>query len=183
VAEPRRRDLAERIAARLGDRGIRAALIGGEALGANGVARSTVDVDLLVADRAALDARLWTDLVPDVRLSVDPADPLDGVADFDAAGPVAPVQLVLINRDWARAILARAVPRGGLFTVDFADLAILKAYADGPRDRVDLHLIAEHAGSTWQAEVTARLVDAGPPVALRAWRRFLSSIAPDGDDG
>lgn len=44
----------------LEERGVPAALIGGLALGAHGIARATLDVDVLVVDTAVLDAAFWS---------------------------------------------------------------------------------------------------------------------------
>ena len=46
----------------LDDHGVRYALIGALALAARGAARSTLDVDLLVADKKALEEPTWRGL-------------------------------------------------------------------------------------------------------------------------
>ncbi len=74
-----------RVVIYLESRGVPSALIGGVALGVYGIARATLDVDLLVADPAVLKPAFWAAGrslgVPEVR-SGDADDPLAGVVRF-----------------------------------------------------------------------------------------------------
>lgn len=164
------------------------ALIGGQALLSHGGARQTMDIDLLTCARDVLRSERWSDEEPAVDIRwPSTVDALDGVAelafeeeeDGPAPGAPPPVEVIVLDRPWARAILDRATGRvelGGvrLPVVDLPDLAILKAYADGPRDRSDIASLAERAD--WpeiQRVVEERLAAAGPPAAARAWARLM----------
>jgi hypothetical protein len=54
--------LLDRVCALLAHHGIDHAIIGAAALAAHGVARATMDLDLLATDPACLDERVWEDL-------------------------------------------------------------------------------------------------------------------------
>lgn len=171
------------------------ALIGGQALLVHGLARQTEDIDLLVGTTGILTRSRWPAGVPEVvlRRAADVSDPLDGVAaiepetDDDGSpipGSPVPVEMIVLARSWARAILARATGRGSIAgvelpVVDLPDLVILKAYAGGPIDRADVATIAERAD--WpeiKRLVEARLAD-GPRTAARNWRRWLPLLDVD----
>jgi hypothetical protein len=170
------------------------ALIGGQALLLHGFARQTDDVDLLVGTRTILDRARWGDPDPvvSIRPGGDPFDPLDGVVALEPASdaegvplPGSPIgtEVIVLDRDWARAILERSHQRvvlAGvhLSMVDLPDLVVLKAYAGGAVDRSDVAAIAER--EDWpqvRAEVDRRLADHGPPAARKTWAKWQRQLA------
>ncbi len=179
--------LLRRLRAGIGD--LPHALIGGQALLVHGLARQTDDIDLLVTDAAVLDPHRWTPGDPPavVRRATDPGDPLDGLVvlapptdDEGAPLPDAPTaaEAIVLDRIWAREIVARAHLRGSIAgvelpVVDLPDLAILKAYAGGPVDRSDVAAMSERPD--WpevRREVEVRLAR-GPKAAVRTWERWM----------
>jgi hypothetical protein len=168
------------VAGALGSARIPFALIGASALTIHGVNRSTLDVDLLVTDRACLDRPTWSALESegvsiDVRKG-DLRDPLAGVVRFESQGDL-PLDLVVGKLPWQEKILARAR------TADFAGLALpvlgpvelilLKLYAGGPQDAWDVQqLLAGPDQASLIAEVETEL-HALPPEASRLWKRIL----------
>jgi hypothetical protein len=171
--------IAGRIASHLERRGVRCALIGGLALGAHGIARATLDADLLVADRSVLEPEFWNALRgvgrPEIRLG-DPDDPLLGVVHFATGADAADV-LVGKGRWMERVIERRAslrFGRGRLPVVDCADLVLLKLYAGGPQDLLDVRLLVAARGEPLIDDVEARLPEA-PRDLHAAWRRVRSS--------
>lgn len=165
------------------------ALIGGHALLAYGIARQTEDVDLLVGTPGVLDPARWGPESPRpvLRPRTDPTDPLDGVALLepeDEEGNELPVEAIVLERIWARAVLARATARATVAgvevpVVDLADLVLLKVYAGGPLDRADVAAIA--ARPDWppiRATLEERLVS-GPRVARRNWAHWRPLLDAD----
>jgi hypothetical protein len=161
--------------------GIRAALIGAEALALRGASRSTLDRDLLTTDRRALDAALWAPLVAagtsvEIRRG-DSDDPLAGVVRFVAGGE-RPVDLIVGRHGWQTQILERserldlddvrvAVPRS-------SDLVLLKLFAGGPQDAWDvLQLLAGDEQARIVSEVEARLAEL-PDDCTQLWRKILA---------
>jgi hypothetical protein len=168
--------LLARVAAHLAERGSDFAVIGAAALAVHGVARSTLDLDLLAADRACLEPGYW-DALRDAGSTVevyrgDDADPLAGVARLRAAGEP-PVDVVVAKPAWQREVVARAVPAevegAAVRAVTAADLILLKLYAGGPQDAWDVvQLLALDTGRSVAAQVEARL-DVLPDDARRLW--------------
>ena len=156
------------------------ALIGAAALGVHGVARSTSDLDLLVADRGALDAARWMPLraagcAVDLRLG-DAWDPLVGVVRV-RRGKSTPIDVVVAGA-WVSPILARAgklapVTLGGasIPVVAAADLVILKLYAGGPLDLHDVEALLAVDPAT-EALVVAGLASV-PEGCREAWEHVL----------
>lgn len=159
----------------LDDAGIAYRVIGAAALAAHGVFRSTQDLDLLVTDPRILDPSLWSGVeLPgfevDVRKGIDD-DPLSGVVridedvgdDRDWETPLLCVDIVVIDQPWTRGIVSGEGPLvmvGDLEieSVSLVDLALLKLYAGGPRDRSDLlALLVEYPERAWRNEVSDRL--------------------------
>lgn len=134
--------LLERVQQVLDAHGIAHALIGAAALAARGIARSTFDLDLLVADARVLSAELWKPVqaqgpLVDVRRG-DAADPLGGVVRIEADGQ-RPVDVVLGKWAWQARALQRAEHVGGGPPVVAArDLVLLKLYAGGTQDLWDI---------------------------------------------
>lgn len=164
---------ARRVIAYLEERGIASAVIGGVALASYGIARATLDVDLLASDRGVLRDSFWTDLGARVETRPgDDDDPLEGVARIEVDGEV--VDVVLVKGAWVRGVLdRRRVDRREGFeapVVDPADLVLLKLVGGGPQDRVDVELLLRHAPEI-RATVESRLAPL-PTEARELWARL-----------
>jgi len=153
------------------------ALIGAAAMAAHGVARSTVDQDLLVLDPRCLEPALWADLrASGVRIEIrrgDAEDPLAGVVRFEAEGEL-PVDLVVGKSSWQIPILEGTEQRAGeIPVVTAAHLILLKLYAGGPQDAWDIQqLLATAERPRLVAEVEREL--GRLPAEPRAlWQRIL----------
>jgi hypothetical protein len=162
--------LVERIADYLDQRGVESALIGGMALAVHGIARATLDADLLVADRIVLDRAFWVawkEAEPEVRAG-DVEDPLAGVVRCSQGAEA--VDVIVAKHTWQAQILQRRisvmVEGRSLPVVDTADLVLLKLYAGGPQDLLDIRLLLAAGGGTLCREVEERLADLPP--SLRA---------------
>lgn len=154
------------VPATLAREGVPFALVGAVAMAAHGHARSTEDVDFLVADRRVLDPRAWPG--GEVRVG-DAADPLSGLVRYPG------VDVVVIAGAWAAGIVARAgalaVTLDGVRVpvAEAADLVMLKLYAGGPLDLRDAELLLLDPGVAEAAE--GRLVGS-PEVCARNWGRL-----------
>ena len=159
------------------------ALIGGMALGAWGVGRSTADADLLLWDRDVFNEDRWrvareAGVTVDVRRG-DPFDPLVGVVRL-RRGRGAPVDLVLLGA-WTAPMQQRAVRRvrirGVLVPlVDAADLVLLKLYAGGPLDLRDVELLLLRQPDL-DVAVLRRLAET-PDACAEGWVRLRSGQRP-----
>lgn len=137
-------------ATHLVDRGVSFAAIGGAALARHGVARSTLDVDLLATDPRTLGAAFWRrPPLPGVSVEIlrgDHLDPLAGVVRLRCGGE-RPVDLVVGRSRWQNEVLARAITSRILDTdipvVSLTDLVLLKLYAGGPQDAWDVRQLLE----------------------------------------
>lgn len=167
---------ALRVIAHLEARDVVCAVIGGTALGAHGIARATLDVDVLVVDPVVLRAAFWRDLAgagrPEIRPG-DAEDPLGGVVRLLADGDA--VDVLLGRGDWIAHMLDRRmrirVQRRAVPVVDRADLVLLKLFAAGPQDLLDVRLLLAAEPRALRKLVESRLADA--PRAVRAtWRRL-----------
>ena len=153
--------------------GVPSALIGGGALAVHGVARSTEDLDLLVADGRVLDRGFWSGwggpAAPSIRRG-DLEDPLAGVVRIQEGGEV--VDVVAGKDVWMKAALARriwtVIAGDEVPVLDAADLVLTKLAAGGPQDLLDVRLLV--AGSAGlRGTVEERLKEL--PGSLRAvWR-------------
>lgn len=167
--------LGDRVMAALDERGIAHALIGAAALAASGVARSTLDLDLLTLDPRVLDQGLWAKLCTtgvdvEVRRG-DTDDPLAGVVRISMGGE-RPVDIILGRHPWqARAVdRAQRLP-GGTRVVMARDLVLLKLYAGGTQDLWDVQqLLAALDATTLAADVEVDLADL-PADARALWAR------------
>lgn len=170
---------AARVIAYLDDRGVIAALIGGIALGAHGIARATLDADVLVGDAAVLDGGFWAaspELAsPEIRRG-DDEDPLLGIVRFALSGE--PVDVVVGRGRWIARILERrlSIAAAGhtLPVVDRADLVLLKLFAGGPQDLVDVRLLVQADPAILRREVEERL-DQAPAVVREAWDQLAAA--------
>ena len=165
--------LLDRVVALLDSGGISHAIIGGVALAAAGVARSTLDVDLLTTAGDVLDQRFWEPLagsavVIDVRKG-DGADPLAGLVRFESVGE-RPVDLVVGKLAWQARAVARATrPSEGPAVVLPRDLVLLKLYAGGAQDLWDINeLLHTVDAASLIAQVEADLDDL-PPWMRERW--------------
>lgn len=173
--------LGERVMAALDAHGIAHAMIGATALAASGVARSTLDLDLLTLDARVLDREVWAGLSAagsdvEVRRG-DADDPLAGVVRISM--PVErPVDIILGRHAWQRRAVERAARLpGGTRVVLPRDLVLLKLYAGGTQDLWDIRqLLAALGGTSLAAEVEADLDDL-PPDARALW---AIAHGPDG---
>lgn len=167
--------LAEAVSV-LDQAGIAHALIGGLAVVARGVLRSTKDVDLLADDRC-LDDALWAPMRAagydvDVRRG-DADDPLSGVVRIKR-GAARSVDIVVPRSAWELDMIRRADPvvvEGvTLPCVTRADLVLLKLKAGGMRDRWDVgELLAIH-GAELVDEVDARVEEVLDARAQALWQ-------------
>jgi hypothetical protein len=169
-------NLAARVITHLERNGVMAAIIGGVALGAHGVARATLDTDILVADGAILSPTFWRTLrsAPDPQIRRgDADDPLAGVVRLARRSESVDV---LVGRGvWMRRVLERRtwlrLPRHKLPFVDRADLVLLKLYAGGPQDLLDVQLLVETDPGGLREAVEHRLAHVPRAIAAR-WRRL-----------
>jgi predicted nucleotidyltransferase len=157
--------LFEAVCARLDAASVPYALIGATALGIHGVARSTLDLDLLAMDSRVLDPAFWGDLAryAGVRRG-DADDPLLGAVRF-LSSDAYPVDLVVGRFPWQSGILDRAerLPVGErrVPVCGAADLILLKLFAGGAQDRWDIQqLLAVRPDAA--AEVEMRLPELQP---------------------
>jgi hypothetical protein len=170
-----------RIVAYLDGRGVVSALIGGGALAAHGIARATLDFDLLVVDRAVLVSPFWDDFPATVELRPgDADDPLAGVVRVSDGGEA--VDVIVGKHAWEAQMLARrvtvTVELQPLPTVDRADLVLLKLFAGGPQDLLDVRLLLAADTGNLRNEVEQRVLDV--PVETR---RLWKSVCTDRTDG
>jgi len=163
--------------------GLRCAMIGAAAMAAHGVARATMDIDLLLAGSECLNSLAWealrrSGLNVDVRRG-DADDPLVGVVRLQRAGEQ-PIDVVVGSASWQRRAIENASPiefLGILVPVASArDLILLKLYAGSPQDRWDVaRLLAATPNPNLAREVEAGL-SALPPECRESWREITASI-------
>lgn len=175
-------NLLDRVAAVLNEAGMAHALIGAAALAAHGVARSTIDQDLLVVDRACLNPALWKQLQDEgVNVEVrrgDISDPLAGVVRFEAPGE-RPLDLIVGKHAWQK----RAIEKAGLQAshspgppvVGLVDLILLKLYAGGPQDAWDIQqLLTVENREDLAVQVEEELTGL-PGELANLWKRIAGS--------
>ncbi|MGH7787855.1 MAG: hypothetical protein ACRERC_13355 [Candidatus Binatia bacterium] len=171
-------DAAAKVIRHLENQGVAAAMIGGLALGAHGVARATLDADILVAEPAVLAAEFWIALpelgAPEIRRG-DADDPLLGVVRFTAADE--PVDVIVGRGTWIVAVLERRLRIEALGhslpLVDRADLVLLKLFAAGPQDLLDVRLLLAADQGDLRRTVEQRLPSV--PAAVRTIWQTLQS--------
>jgi hypothetical protein len=175
-------NLLARVSAVLDEAGVRHAVIGASALAIHGVARSTLDQDLLAVESDCLAPRLWEALRAqgvDVEIRRgDWSDPLAGLVRFAAPGE-RPVDLVVGKLAWQRRILERArhLVAGTPPVVLPVDLILLKLYAGGPQDAWDIQQLL----LVTDRELLIREVEQGladlPAGCCELWRRIRDGSA------
>jgi hypothetical protein len=166
--------LAARVITHLERASVPCAVIGGVALGAHGIARATLDTDVLVCEPGVLVAAFWTRRrgvpVPTIRRG-DADDPLAGVVALRTDGEQ--VDVVVGRGAWMGQMLERRIGvgtgRAKLPIVDRADLVLLKLYAAGPQDLLDVRLLLQADSKGLRRTVESRLRSA-PAVVARIWR-------------
>jgi predicted nucleotidyltransferase len=153
------------------------ALIGAAAMAVHGIARSTLDLDLLTTDPAALQRRQWEPLessgaVVAIRYG-DVTDPLTGVVTI-TQGTQRPIDVIVGEASWQKKLVSEAVRcevQGvRLPVVTVTGLILLKLYAGGPQDRWDIEQLlgAVPNQQNVEAQVTQRLEEL-PPAARELW--------------
>ena len=168
----------EAVVGELENRRVNYSLIGAVALASRGVARSTLDLDLLTTDKSVLDSEFWSQFrskghVVEIRKG-DFDDPLAGV--IRVAGEE-PIDIVVGKYKWQRDIVDRAdmvTVRGlRLRVARAADLILLKLFAGGYQDLADiLRLLHATERASIVPEVEALLEDL--PVEMRdRWQQLL----------
>jgi hypothetical protein len=173
-------NLAHELFAYLQERGVPAVLIGGVALAAHGVVRATLDTDFLVTDRKVLRASFWDEWTgpdqPDVHRG-DDDDPLAGVVRV-GRGPET-VDIVVCKQSWHKPMFERGIlvelDGNTLPSVDAADLVLLKLFAAGPQDLLDIELLLTAEGDQLAREVEHRLRDLPEPMRI-AWKRVRANF-------
>ncbi len=147
-----------------------------------GVARSTLDLDLLVTSRICLRSETWESLRregPAVEIRKgDSEDPLAGVIRLELKRE-SPVDVIVGRARWQDEILQRAeLAELGDVTLPVAtasDLVLLKLFAGGAQDRWDVQqLLAGPDHNCIASQVTAELPKL-PARCRKAWRE-LSGI-------
>jgi hypothetical protein len=144
---------------------LRGIVIGAAAMAVHGVARATMDIDLLLVGRESLDSAAWESLRNSgVSVNVtrgDADDPLEGVVRLRRAGDL-PIDVVVGSAAWQRRAIERAP------VVDFlgnrtavataCDLILLKLFAGSPQDQWDVsRLLAASRGPDLARNVETEL--------------------------
>jgi predicted nucleotidyltransferase len=155
------------------------ALIGAGAMAVYGVVRATDDLDLLVIDRATLNAAWWEALqregtTIDVRPG-DPSDPLAGVVRLTTPRSEC-VDVVVGRSPWMGPLLQRATEKditgATIPVVTVPDLILLKLYAGAARDLYDVQeLLALEQRQTIQAAVDREIARL-PRDAREEWHKI-----------
>jgi hypothetical protein len=164
------------------------ALIGAMALAAWDIPRATSDLDWLVG---APSRRAFEELAQRLVMAgflvrhrtSEWGDPLGDV--IEATGEDCQYQCILAIHDHERRALARAVPLAVMDTavpvVTIEDLVILKCYANGPQDWLDIQRLLEcHREGMDVAYLRSCLAD---PVLKDCSTRLLSLLAEGGPPG
>lgn len=149
-----------RLVDHLAARRVRCCVIGGVALAVHGVARYTVDVDLLTMDLAVLRSAFWRGQpVAEIRRG-DPDDPIAGLVRW----PGPPPHDLLVGRGHAAQLAVDTAETSDALGCAVATplaLALLKLEAGGPQDCWDVvSLIQAHRAlgrAGWVDEVPAHL--------------------------
>lgn len=175
--------MVERVTSKLVGLDIRFAVIGAAAMAVHGVARSTLDLDLLVTDPRSLADETWkgfaTETNPvgvDIRRG-DAEDPLAGVVRVEMTGE-RNVDLVVGKYRWQEEILVRSERRtvAGIEipVASLPDLVLLKLFAAGSQDAWDVEqLLAGPDEAALRSAVESRLGPL-PHHSREIWERITS---------
>jgi hypothetical protein len=165
--------LSARIMAALEAQGGKGALIGGGALAFHGVARATLDADFLTTDAFVLEPAFAeaVGVAGDERRG-DPDDPLVGIVRFTDGDEV--VDLIVGDAGWMKAAVERAslhqLSSGSVRVVEAPDLVLLKLYAGGLQDLLDVRLLV--AAHPEIAPTVEKRLGGLPSEARQAWSRL-----------
>lgn len=170
-----------RIVSYLHDRGIRSVLIGASAMGVHGIARSTLDQDLLTVASESLADSTWSDLqnagaTVDIRRG-DSSDPLRGVVRITAPGAYRLIDVIVGRYVWQERVIDRArtltVEGAPIPVATVPDLILLKLYAGGPQDLWDIQqLLTQSDQDDLRAQVSQE-VTALPRRSQALWTRLI----------
>lgn len=159
----------------LENRSAPSAVIGGLALAAHGVSRSTLDADLFTCDVRVLEADFWEDWegVAFEILRGDLEDPLAGVVHF--SDDVTPLDIIIGKEAWMLIIPERrtmlSIEGTNLPVANSVDLILLKLYAAGPQDLLDVELLLAGHGPELRKSVEDQLE--GLPASLqKIWEKI-----------
>ena len=166
------------VLAHLARQHVPAALVGGVALAAHGIARATLDSDVLVVDARVLDEDFWTGWSGSAQLEVFRGDPDEALAGSIRVSREDEFVDVIVGRPgWQTAVLERCrtveVRGVSLPIVDRADLILLKLLAGGPQDLLDVELLLASDPVALRNEVETRLGSV-PTALVDSWRRLPS---------
>ena len=161
---------------------LRCAVIGATAMAAHGVARATMDVDLLLIGRGALDSPAWDHLRQSgVSVEIrrgDADDPLEGVVRLRRADAL-PIDVIVGSAPWQQRVIERAAhvdlfgARAPVATA--RDLILLKLFAGSPQDRWDVaRLLATSPDPELRRNVETDL-DALPGKCRKLWRSIAAA--------
>jgi hypothetical protein len=177
-------DLLRDVAALLDREHVAFALIGGDALAAHGVARSTLDTDLFTVDQRVLDAPFWDPLRDVPGRTIDARrggaeDPLGGVVQLTAEDD-RPIDVIVGRSPWQADMAAkaeRAVIQGIEIPVArVSDLILLKLYAGGPQDIADIHQLLERGDRDGVVNRVSAAVRSLPRPAQSQWARIIEDV-------
>jgi hypothetical protein len=163
------------VLALLTSRQVPAAVVGGVALAAHGIARATLDTDVLVVDERVFDDELWSGWESTQRevFRGEADEPLVGTVRLTRVDET--VDVVVGRGAWQRAMLDRrkTVQVAGLSMpfVDRADLVLLKLLAGGPQDLLDVDSLLAGDPIALPKEIEARLPSA-PAEVSDSWQRL-----------
>ncbi len=173
--------LLARVAGILTREAIPFSVIGATAMAVHGVARSTLDIDILTSDPGVLQKKLWKrvkdrDVVVEIRYG-DAQDPLAGAVRFSTQGE-RPVDLLVVEAAWIAEVLGEAstheVLDATLPVAGPVGLILLKLYAGGPQDVWDIRQLlaasVDLEGLLRRVEVR---VSSLPPHATKLWRDLV----------
>jgi hypothetical protein len=160
--------------------GLRSAVIGATAMAAHGVARATMDIDLLLVGRSALDSPAWAEMSI-VGVAVDvrkggPDDPLEGVVRL-CREPEASIDVIVGAEPWQQRAIDRA-ETAELFGVrapiaTAVDLILLKLYAGSPQDRWDIVRLLRSSNAVELTGRVAAEVPLLPTDCLELWESIM----------
>lgn len=159
------------------------AMIGATAMAAHGVARATMDIDLLLVGRECLESHAWRELREQgIEVDIhrgDHDDPLVGVVHLRQAGS-SPIDVIVGGSAWQRRAVERATTVelfGTLVPLAAArDLILLKLYAGAPQDCWDVSRLLEASDKSLAHEVTDE-IDVLPDEAQALWRTLHRQAA------